>query len=255
MIFLQNVRAHWYKIQASKIKWLHICIPMLGIILFLFYYHGKTVMTSEAKLDFYIQAICCVFPVAIAIVTAMLYEQDAKAGNFQMILSIPMKRVFGHITNLLALLMMGFLGTFLAFTGFGIGFNCLKEGSFSVSYYMLQTLVLFLSNFSTYLFLYIITYTFGMYAGLGMGLVGSLSSALCILPLADGIWNYIPFSYGIRISVGYFYSTLATAGAEEGAFCRNVTGGLKSVVILTGILCFIFLWWAEKWQNKHRIEA
>ena len=50
---------------------------------------------------------------------------------------------------------------------------------------------------------YLVVFYFGKGASIGIGIIGSLISALMLTGLGDGIWQVIPWAYSMRLS-SYF---------------------------------------------------
>lgn len=243
MKFINLFKSNFYKIAHSNLLWLHIVVPLIGILLFI------TLPWQETKkLLVYFQTVATAFPLLIAIVTSMSSEEELNAGSFQNILSVPCSKAVVHLNKLSILSVFGFLATILAVGGFGIIFILMGNKILGLFLYVKIAIILFLSNFSLYVIQYMISYNFGKGISLGLGTVGSLLSSLLSLSLGDGIWYFIPYGWGIRLGTysAYKYMNLGLSNV----FIADFKIGVISMAIISSILLIIFLIWGKKWEGK-----
>ncbi len=243
-----NIKANIFKLYHSKIMFLHLLVPVIGISVFCAYYSYSPWSESD-KFFVFIQAVAMAFPLLISIATSMMYEQELKAGCFQGILSAPYSKVISHTGNLISLYALGLFASIFTILGFGIIFRIMGYVEYSIAIYFKVSLVMFLSNGTLYLLQYIICFTLGNGISLGFGMIGTLLSPLLYLGLGDVIWKYIPSGYGIRISTYYnykyadinFYNTIV----------HDYKAGIMTASMITIILIGFFVLWGNCWQGKH----
>ncbi|BCK01047.1 lantibiotic immunity ABC transporter MutG family permease subunit [Anaerocolumna chitinilytica] len=243
---MNSVKAGSYKILHSKLLFLYITVPVIGIFVFCAYYSYSPWNEADKVLVF-IQAIAMAFPLIISIATTMLYDQELKAGNFQNMLSVPYQKLVSHLGNLITLLLFGLFASAFTILGFGIIFRIMGFSLFSVLVYFKLSLVMFLSNVTLYILQYMICFTFGNGISLSTGIIGTLLSPLLYLGLGDIIWRYIPWGYAIRIAT--YYLKQYTDRNLYDTIAHDMKAGTLTVSIITIVLISIFVLWGNRWQG------
>lgn len=245
--FINCIKSDLYKIFHSKLFWLHLIVPFLGIIIFAGYYSYAPINEKD-KIFLYVQAVVLAFPLMIAIVTLMLEEQEANAGNFCSILSAPCSKIIAHSSKLIVITAFGFFACLFTVLGFGIVFHLMGYYSYPITLYLKLSFVIFASNFGLYIVQYIISFDFGKGISLGTGILGTLLSPLLYFGLVDSFWYYIPFSWGIRMSTYYFYKAV---NSEK--FIAVINDYMKGSFVITAIIIILipmFLLWSNIWQGQ-----
>ena len=79
------IKADIIKLKSSQIPWMHLYIPILGLVIFLIYY-SYAPWTSFSKVSSYLQVLSITFPMLISIITSIIADQEYMAGGFQNIL-------------------------------------------------------------------------------------------------------------------------------------------------------------------------
>ncbi len=233
MCFYNSLKSDLYKLCHSSLLLIHFIVPVVGIILFLWYYSFST-WNELNKLSAYIQVVSVSFPVLIGIIASILAESEQKAGGFQMLLSSATPKYIPHITKLIWLILFGFCSALLALVGFGIGFSILGYTTFKLLFYIKTALLLSISVTPLYFLHYIISFIGGKGYSLGLGIIGSLLSALFLTGLGDGIWTFLPWGICARFSETLLLSKL-----------RNIDflqyNGMIQSIIFVLIFIIIFL--------------
>lgn len=204
--FSKYLKTDFYKAYHSKLIGIHFVIPILGVIIFLSYY-AISPWNQLQKVIAYIQCIAVAFPFIISILVAMVYEQEEEAGAFKYFLSTPRKKFIPHFSKLFLLLVLSLVATTIAILGFGILFFCFGTYSIGILFYMKVTLIMFFSNIALYMIQYLVVFSFGKGASIGLGVIGSILTALMATGLGDGIWTILPWGYSIRLSSYFFQNT------------------------------------------------
>lgn len=246
MSFRNNLKSDLYKLCHSPLLLIHFIVPVVGIILSVWYYSFSP-WNELDKLSAYIQIVSVSFPVLIGIITSILAESEQKAGGFQMILSTATPKYIPHITKLIWLITFGFCSSLLALVGFGIGFSALGYTTFKLLFYFKTAVLLSISVISLYLLHYIISFIFGKGYSLGLGIIGSLLSALFLTGLGDGIWTFLPWGITARFS-----ETLLVSSVMNVNFLQ-FNGIIKSMIFIL-IFTFLFLitliLLTSKWEGR-----
>ena len=73
--FKKLIKADIIKFKSTQIPWMHLYIPILGLIIFLSYY-SYTPWTSFSKISAYLQVLSITFPMLIGIITSIVAEQE-----------------------------------------------------------------------------------------------------------------------------------------------------------------------------------
>lgn len=246
MDFYNNLKSDLYKICHSPLLLIHFIVPVIGIILFVWYY-SFSLWNEFTKVSAYIQILAVTFPTLIGINASVLSESEQKAGGFQMLLSTATSKSIPHITKLIWLILFGFCSSMFALVGFGIGFRLLGYTTFNLLFYLNTALLLSISVIPLYFLHYIISFVWGKGYSLGLGIIGSLLSALLLTGLGDGIWTFLPWGICARFSESLLTSNL-----------RNIDflqfGGMIQSIIFIFIFTFLFLiallLFSNKWEGR-----
>lgn len=198
------LRADFLKMKGTIFFWIHIVMPIIGIILFLSYYSFSKVDTIS-KVPVYIEVLSMIFPLLISVVCSSIVEQEALAGNFTELLATEHGKRKVFIGKFCLLLICGFCSTILAVFGFAAGFHfLLGQNEFPLSLYFEISLILFGCQIFMYLFHLFLNFRFSKGASIGVGIIESLLAALMLTGLGEVIWKYIPCAWGMRLCSSFF---------------------------------------------------
>lgn len=246
MYFYNNVKSDLYKLCHSPLLLIHFIVPVIGIILFVWYYSFSP-WNEITKVSAYIQILSVVFPVLIGIITSILAESEQKAGGFQMLLFTATPKYVPHITKLLWLIFFGLCASLFALVGFGIGFSLLGNTTFQLLFYIKTALLLSVSMIPLYLLHYIISFIAGKGYSLGLGIVGSLLSALLLTGLGDGIWTFLPWGICARFSELLLISNLRNIDFLQ---FDGMIQGIIFIFIFTFLFLMALLLFTYKWEGR-----
>lgn len=241
--FINYIKIDFYKYYHSKIIKVHFIIPLLAMVPFLAYY-AVSPWKEIDKVTSYIQVISMSFPLIISIILDMVYEQE-ECGGFQYFLATPNKKHIAHFSKLILIIILGLMSTFIAILGFGIIFYIMGNDSIVISFYFKETLIVFLSNILLYMIQYLVVFSFGKGASIGIGIIGSLISALMLTGLGDRIWQVIPWAYSMRLS-SYFILY------RENILIQNseIIQGIFIMVTFIAIAFILQLIFSNRWEGK-----
>ena len=249
--FLRVIHSDLYKVIHTKLLWIHLVVPLLGIML-----AGGYLLQSSweevEKVTAYMQLVSVVFPFIITVVITMLFETDLAAGKFQNVLLVPCSKIVSHAGNLLSVLIFGMVASVFTTVGFGAFARIAGLQSMSFSFYGITGLYLFMTNIAVYLLQYMICFTWGKSISMGVGITGTLLSAMLVFGMGDSIWKCCPYSYGIRCISYFLYRNLKPeiyVYMEE----ENRTG-ICAVTAVTALLFMLFLGWSYWWQGTREKE-
>ena len=241
--FINYIKIDFYKFYHSKIIKVHFIIPVLAMIPFLSYY-SVSPWNELDKVISSIQIISMSFPLIISIILNMVYEQE-ECGGFQYFLTTPNKKYLPHFSKLISIIILGLVSTLIAILGFGIMFYIMGNDSIEISFYYKETLIVFSSNILLYMIQYLVVFYFGKGASIGIGIIGSLISALMLTGLGDGIWQVIPWAYSMRLS-SYFILY------KENILIQNseIIQGIFIMIIFIAITFISQLIFSNHWEGN-----
>ncbi|ACD52865.1 multidrug ABC transporter permease [Clostridium botulinum] len=244
---LRLMKADFIKLKRTSFYWIHICVPVIGIFIFLWYF-SFSLLSSTSKVQAYLEAISLTFPLIIGIVTSMVVEQESMAGGFKEILGTEYGKGTCLISKVLVLLCTGFLSTILAIGIFFIGFQyVLKQNTLTLNFYIYQTVIIFGSQIFLYLFHLWVSFVLGNGGSIGIGIFESLTSALMLTGLGDVLWKWIPCSWGVRFS-DYFTVHWLNLGIKPNELA-SIYFGTQNSIVLTILLGILFGVWFKFYEG------
>ncbi|MGG1611674.1 lantibiotic immunity ABC transporter MutG family permease subunit [Paenibacillus sp. FSL K6-2441] len=251
--YFRCLRSELIKLQRQPTLWVHLLVPLAGIVIFLGYY-AYTPFTPASKVSAYLQVLAVSFPTIIGIVCAIAADQEAAAGNYQQLLTLP-NRLIALAGKLTVLLLLGFGSTVLASVGFGVGFlYLLSQSPYGLGFYLEAACLLFGSSLFLYALHLYVSLRFGKGASIGLGILESLVSALLLTGLGEDNWIYIPCAWAARfvslwMQFGYANAASLPIPADsllEPGILACVTGTL-AIMVLLGV-------WFRRWEGTKSLE-
>ncbi|ERI94116.1 putative antibiotic ABC transporter protein MutG [Clostridiales bacterium oral taxon 876 str. F0540] len=245
--FFRLVMADFQKIRRSSILWIHVVIPVLTIINFLSYYSFSKASTF-GKVSGYMEMLSIAFPILIGVITSAAVEQESSSGGFQELL-MSKHKLMSFFSKFFMLLLLAFTALLAAVGGFALGFKyLLNQNIFEPAFYMNMIIILFGSVIFLYLMHTMCSFIFGAGASIGLGIAESLIAALMLTGLGEGIWRYIPCSWGGRLC--NYYMLIETNRKEAFIFMKEFQNGNLICFITTVILIIISLIWFNRFEGR-----
>lgn len=234
----QNVKGELWKMRRTLLPVLHVLLPVLGILVFLFYY-SFAAWSDEGKISGYIQVLSIVFPLVVSIICAMSVEMEEK-GHFQTFLGVAVYRGNPLFAKWLVLAAMGFAAILLAVLGFTKGFQ-LRAGKVLLSTGEALTLAwaLWLCGMNLYLFHLFLNLAFSKNISLWVGTAELLVAALFLTELGEGRWQFFPCAWGGRWCGYLLQCWIGSGTAATEYMIRNL---VISAIITLLLWCGVFLW-------------
>lgn len=233
------VKAEAWKMRHTLLPWIHILIPLLGILVFLSYYH-MSIVGDEGKVSGYIQALSVVFPLLISVICSLSVEMEEQ-GHFQTLLGAPLRKYKPLLAKWLVLAGMGFGSVLLAVGGFAAGYGIMTGRKvYTPTQFLGLAAVLWLGGADLYLLHLFLNLAFSKQVSMCVGTAELLVAALFLTGLGEGLWQFFPCSWGSRWS-GYLLLYWKGQNAVSAGF---VSRSLGVCMGLTGALWgLIFLWY------------
>ncbi|MGL4738935.1 MAG: lantibiotic immunity ABC transporter MutG family permease subunit [Cellulosilyticaceae bacterium] len=244
--FVRNYKAELYQMLHSKLLLVHLVVPLIGILLFTSYY-SYVPWNDVDQVATYLQVVAMAFPILIAIVIGMDYEEEKHAAYFQRLLTVPYSRKLGHLSKLLALGTLGVIAVVITVVGFGIPAIAMGNHVIELITYFKLALLLFVTYIGWYIIEYIVSFRWGSGSALGLGITGSLLSAILAFDLGNGIWQVTPCAWGTRL-VGYAFGMTQTHADQ--AVRVLFEQGVGYMLIISLLLFILFAFWSERWQGE-----
>lgn len=240
------IKADIIKLKSTQMIWMHLYIPILGLIIFLGYY-SYTSWSNFGKISAYLQVLCIVFPILIGTITSMVADQEYTAGGFQNILINSEPKYLTFVSKLILLLLLGTLSTILAVIGFYIGYSFIENNIFPININLAVVGILIGSNVFQYILHFFLSFRFSKGVSIGVGIAESLASALFLTGMGDGRWPFVPSSWSIRF-VG---SLLMKYQNGSSIFIDpDLHLGVIISIVLTIFFFAIMLVWFTRWEGK-----
>lgn len=240
------LKADIIKLKSTQMLWMHLYIPILGLIIFLGYY-SNTSWSNFAEVSAYLQVLCMVYPILIGIITSMAADQEYEAGRFQNILINSKPKYLTFISKLILLLLLGTLSVILAVFGFYIGYSSIGNNIYPISINLAVIGILIGSNVFQYILHLFLSYRFSKGVSIGIGIVESLTSALFLTGMGDGRWPIVPSSWSIR----FIGSLLMKYQNGSNVFIDpDLHSGIIISIAATIFFFIIMLVWFTRWEGK-----
>ena len=230
------------KSRHTLIPVLHLLFPLFGAGAFAGYFHISG-WDETTNIAVFLEAIAMVIPFAMGIISAMEVQLEEEAGHFQMLLGTIPSRGTVYMGKCLYLIMWCGFSTALCIFLFALLYPAM-----SLSFYIKPFVMLLLSGVPLYLLSLLIGFSFGRGCALGIGITGSLLSALFATGLGDFVWKFLPWGWGIRLAE---YCVLEHAYPEQFyAGFHEMQTGFFIMIFFTVLLFVGSFWWSERWEGK-----
>ena len=252
---MRIIKSSLYKFVKNGGYLIHLCIPLLGVALFAMYF-AVTERAEAENICFYLEVIGIMMPAMSSVVITRQYEEERKAGVFQNVLTFPGSKTMSHLSNMLMLLIWGFLAVILAVFGMGIVFQVKGYTLFHLFWYIKASVIIFITNVCWYFIAYMICYIFGGGVSLGLGVVGTIMAALMRigLSLGDRIWQFMPSCYSSRIIMSMVMLNAKEFANEKQYLTTTIERGMPMVYIMTIVSIIVYIIWSNCWQGNKGYE-
>lgn len=126
------LRAEFVKMKRTTLFWMHILVPIVGTGIVLWYYKRLGALDMNVKsIGEFLEILSLAFPTLSGIVCALGTEMEVDAGNMQVLLGGVAGKCRAGGVKLVALLLLGAMGTLLALGSYLVGIYLYSGESFS----------------------------------------------------------------------------------------------------------------------------
>lgn len=221
---------------------LHLLIPLAASLLFLAYYTVSP-WESGAKITAYFETVAIAFPLMLGLICSKAADLEGQAGGFQTMLCAVPSRTTAFAGKLIFLLLLGILSIALAAGVFAAGF-----GTAPFPLYLKLAGALLAANLFLYILHLFASLRFGRGASIGLGIAESLVSALALTGLGDGIWYFIPCTWGARLCDYLVYIWLHPSSSAFGN--TEIAKGLLLAAVTFAAALAACLFWFRNWEGR-----
>ncbi|EKQ50564.1 MULTISPECIES: lantibiotic immunity ABC transporter MutG family permease subunit [unclassified Clostridium] len=254
MRLIKMLCVDWMKIKRTPIRLIAYMTPIVySICMIMYNKHNKFQIQNY---DTFFNAMAIILPIGIALISALICEQEENAGNFNGLLSIPTSRIKIYTSKLIMLILIITIDIIVStiMMIWGLKFIIHME-SIDYKVFMQGALFMSLASVAICSLDLLISFMFGMGASIGIGAMGVLIAAILgATPVGDSIWMFIPWTYPARLGLlpGTFingaYIPVNTNSVEY--FNVQLQKGILSISIFFILITILGIIWFEKWEGK-----
>lgn len=239
-------QSEWLKSRHTPLLLIHLLFPLLGAVLFAGYFHSSA-WDEITNVTAFLEALAIAFPFVIGIIAGMEVQLENGAGHFQLILGTIPSRTAVYIGKCMFLMVLALFSASLCIFLFAVLYPVMP-----FTFYIKPLFMLILSAIPLYLLSLLMGFRFGKTLSMGVGIVGSLISALLITGLGDSIWKYLPWGWNVRFMD---YCILEYINlAQFNLLFHELQRGFLIMIFVTVLLIFISLLWFNKWEGSRENE-
>ena len=243
---IRCMKADWIKSKHTPLLLIHLLFPLIGAGAFAGYFHisGWSEITNAAT---FLETMAIVFPFIIGIIVGIVVQLENGAGHFQLMLGTVRSRTAVYIGKLIYLIMLAGFSTVFCILLFAMLYPVMP-----LSFYLKPLIMFLLSMIPLYLISLLVGFGLGKSVSMGIGIVGSLLSALLMTGLGDAIWKFIPWGWSIRF---IDFCVLEYVDPVQFQYASHeLRTGLSILVFSTVILVIGSLVWFHRWEGTRENE-
>lgn len=244
---IRCVRAEFQKLRHTAILRVHVGIPLAGALVFLLYYATAS-WDPAAEVSGFLEVVSMLLPLAAGIVCGVVADQEDGAGRFQSILAYPASRIIPWIAKVVALVLLAVAALGIAVGVFGAVFRVAPSWLYLAAFGCLAggSIVLYVLHLA-------VGFRFGRGASIGLGIVETLTAALALTGLGDGLWYFLPCAWPGRLCDMLVMAWIYPDTAQT--VLTSQAGLICSVCLpLAGVLLIAALVWIVRWDGARAHE-
>ncbi len=249
---LRNLKADYLKAKRTPLRAAHLVIPCVMAAVFLIYYAAAP-WNAYSKVQAYFQIMGLGYPFLIGTFCAIVAEQEAYAGAYQMMLGVTDRKA-AFLSKLLLLILFGTGACILTSVLFGTGYYfVLQQHVVRYSFYWIAALSMAGGSAFLYVWHMVLALRFAKGVSVGLGIAESLLAALCLTGLGDAVWIYLPPAWASRIACTVMYryaeNGIADVYADSQSGVGHLCSGLWICVVVTVAACIFYVAWGCRWEG------
>ncbi len=226
------------KLKHTIFGWIHMCMPLMGAVVFLSYYMLYEGEEPYRKWNLMLEIIAIFFPVLISVVVGIAVSVEEKNCNLQTLLSMPgRKRVL--LAKLGVWYGVGMVAVAALFLILGMGISIKGSASIGLKYVVVAVAGLVLCNLFTYILHLFLQLKFGLGISLVWGVFECLQGILYSNVKVWGKWRMLPFSWSVCWVHDVLQGDVVVHLREWG-----INAGITAVTLLG------MLQWFARWEGR-----
>lgn len=243
MSFPGAVHSELIKTKHTPLGAIHLCMPIVGALLFIVYYFLYSSTADDKKLKMILELTATVFPLLISVIVGLNVTLEEKASHFQTLLAVPSRQkvmlakltcLYGAgVISLFCLFLLFILGTQLLEIADTVQFGTLTKAAAGIAF----------SNFIIYVLHLFLCFKFGLGLSLFWGVFESLQCILYSNIELKSAARYIPFAWSMNWVQDILNHQFFTHGTEW-----------IWIVILTISSLLLSLLWFSDWEGRKSYE-
>ncbi|MDO5517871.1 MAG: lantibiotic immunity ABC transporter MutG family permease subunit [Clostridium sp.] len=250
MYIVNLVRSEFIKMKHTSFYAIHICIPLIGSLIFLLYFRTSKI-NSAMKVQSYLEVLSIVFPLLISIITSQAMKEERDAGSYKEILSSQYGRISCIIGKMSMLFICGFSSLIIAISTFVFSMKYILNQNYislGLEFYIKSTLIIFGCQIIMYIFHLWLNLRFNSGISMLIGTFESMLSALMMTGLGDNIWQWLPSGLNIRLNQYFILKNVSLSLFYK--INDNISLGIRNSIIFTIISVIIFMCWFKKYDAR-----
>lgn len=198
MRFIHAVHSERIKVKHTPFWAIHLCLPVMGALLFVAYYflYGST--ADDKKLKMILEIAATFFPLLISVIVNLNITLEEKSSHFQALLAVPDRHKImlaklaylysAGVFSLSCLFLLFALGIFLGGIADTVQLDTLAKAATGIAF----------CNLIIYILHLFLSLKFGLGLSLFWGVFESLQCILYSNIELNGIARYIPFAWSMN---------------------------------------------------------
>ena len=242
MNMITSVHADLIKLRHTPHWAIHVVVPLLGSLMFIFYFVHYGSVEEYKKIKLVLELTATIFPLLISVIVGLNVSQEEKAAYFQNLLVAP-DRAKIFLAKLSVLYLSGVISLFVLYGIFSMGIAIWDNGNLPWTLLLQGVPGLALGSFVLYIFHLFLNVKFGLGISLFWGVFECLQCILYSNIELHGLWRYIPFAWSENWILDVFNGRLAENKLEWGMIA----------VLTCGILLAVVFWFSS-WEGRKNYE-
>lgn len=242
MSMIVLIRSELVKLWHTPYWAIHVLVPLIGAILFIFYFVFYSSVDGYEKLKLITELTAMVFPLLISVIVGLNVSQEEKSSHFQTMLAVP-NRCKMLLAKLSVLYLSGVISLSALYALFAIGTSISNTEDLPWTVMLQAILGLAFGSFVIYTLHLFLSLKFSLGISLFLGVLECLQCILYSNIELQGIWRYIPFAWSVNWIQDAFSGRLIEHGLEW-----------IVIVVLTDCTLVAVLFWFSHWEGRKNYE-
>ncbi len=239
------IRLLWvenYKMKHTILPIMHVGIPLVGSILFLLYY-GAVSWDGITQVSCFMEIVGLGYPFLVSLICSRSMRLE-EGNHYQTFLGGSAGRIPALLAKCVSLQLFGLAAVILGIGFFGLGeIYLLGNTDIPAMAYPVGILALWIGSLLQYPIHLFLNMRFSQSVSMGIGVAQSVLAALLITGLGEGIWQFVPCSWSIRLAI------LALKGIVIPGEVVFPEGGQICLLIGGAICVIIFIWFQYRGET------